>query len=82
MSIRFSDHALLQLKERRIARSVVLGILEHPDRIEPQAKNRFRALKHATFQGKLYLYVVIYDETLDERVVVTAFRTSKVDKYL
>lgn len=81
MKLRFSDHALSQLKLRNLSTQLIRSVLKSPDTTQHQTNNRRRALKRHEIDGRVYLLVVIYDQLPNEQVVVTAFRTSKLEKY-
>ena len=78
-SIAFSEHALYQLRKRDITKKEVLMAISQPDKIVRQTKDRFQAIKKI---GGRYLLVSIFDRTQSSLEVVTAFRTSKIKKYL
>lgn len=79
MPVVFSNHALYQLSERGISDNEVKSALINPDKIVQQAENRFQAVSRIDYK---YALVVIYDESHDKREIVTAFKTSKLSKYL
>lgn len=82
MEIRFTEHALYQLKERYIKKADVLRVLQSPDKIIPQNSVRNRAVRKLRKRNKTYLLVVVYDTVRSHKDVVTAFLTSKIEKYL
>ena len=82
MKIVFSDHARAQMRERNIAKELILRVIENPDSIKAQKSNRFAAQKLVGNNGKKYLLIAVYDEIGDTREIVTAFLTTKVKKYL
>ena len=79
MAIQFSQHALYQLKERKISLKEVKDAVRDPDKIMRQSAKRMRAVKR---RDEKYLLVVIYDMFPSQTKVVTAFITSKIQKYL
>lgn len=82
MKINFSDHALCQLEQRNLPRVLVEDAVISSHRIVNQSDSRFRALKQLTIKGRLYVLVVVFDQSNQTRTIVTAFVTSKVEKYL
>ena len=82
MQITFSQHALRQLAERQITTHKVEQTILYPDKLFQQDGHRWRAIKTVKKQKKQYCLVVIYDTVDSHKVVVTAFLTSKLQKYL
>ncbi|MBO8175060.1 MAG: DUF4258 domain-containing protein [Thermococcus sp.] len=76
--ILFIPHALERMNERGISKDLVIGALTNPDKVEEGHFGRKVAQKN--IDGKLIR--VIYEEHEDEIIVITAYITSKVDKYL
>lgn len=82
MKIRFSEHALHQLKERKLSKAEVEHAIREPEKVIAQSSYRYCAIKPIRKHKKDYLLIVIYDETADQKEIVTAFITSKIEKYL
>lgn len=78
-NIAFTKHAVLQLKIRAISQTEVRLALISPDKIIKQTTKRRRAIKKL---NQRYLLIVIYEQDNDTIEIITAFRTSKTDKYL
>ena len=78
----WSDHALGQLKERKLSKQVVITAFRKPDRVVPQARSRYQLLKVVKRQKKQYLLLVVFDREVQTDTVVTVFITSKIKKYL
>lgn len=74
----FIQHALDRLKERGISKELVIKIIENPDNIDPESQQRRIAQK--LINGKLLR--VVYDDEDESIVVISAYSTSKVHKYL
>ncbi len=74
----FIPHALERIKERGIPEGLVIEALTHPDEAVDGYFGRKVAQK--AIDGKLIR--VIYEEHGDKIIVITAYITSKVDKYL
>ena len=82
MQIIFSKHALYQLKEREISKEEVILALLNPDKIISQIDQRFKALKIVKRKRKKFLLVVVFEKTNSKKIIITAFLTSKIKKYL
>lgn len=82
MRIVFSDHARQQMKERNLSESHILRVVQNPQQIIEQSRNRFRAVGEISRKKKRYVMIVIYDLTVGKIEIVTAFLSSKLDKYL
>lgn len=82
--IRWTQHALQSLAAREIAREEADSALDAPDLIVPGQPPRqifMRRYQDAVLQRDMLLRVVV-EETVDERVVITAYKTSQIVKYL
>lgn len=78
-----SDHARWRLALRKLAEEVVLRIAREPEQVIPI---RFgREIRQARLalppEGRMVLVRAIVDAGEERDVVVTAYQTSKVDKY-
>jgi len=83
-TIRWTHHALQSLAEREIAREVADKTLDAPDLIAPGPPPReiyMRRYRDAVLQRDMLLRMIV-EETATERVVITAYRTSQIEKYL
>ncbi|MBI5220911.1 MAG: DUF4258 domain-containing protein [Candidatus Liptonbacteria bacterium] len=81
LKISFSTHALYQIQERKISREEVAHAIRHPVRITHQLSYRTRIVAPFPKNPKQVM-IVIYEIQPRGIVVVTAFRTSKIKKYL
>jgi hypothetical protein len=81
MQVRFTPHALAECERRSIEIAVVQGIVELPEQIVPNIEGRMVYQSKIVFSGKIYLVRVVVEVTDQEIVVITAYRTSKIDKY-
>jgi hypothetical protein len=82
--IRWSQHALQTLKDRGIDRLEAETTIETPDKIIPGRRPReilVRRYSDPLLQREMALCVLI-EETDDERVVITLYKTSQIKKYL
>jgi hypothetical protein len=83
-SIRWSRHALRALAEREIDRAEADKALENPEFVVPgqSARQVFMHRYHdGVLQAEMLLRVIV-EETADEIVVITVYKTSQIDKYL
>ena len=78
----FSEHALYQIKERGLLKSEILLTISKPDKIISQYPDKFQAVRTINKGNRSYLLIVIYLELGSYKKVITAFLTSKIDKYL
>jgi len=78
MEIIFIEHALERMKERGISKNLVINAIRYPDSVDHGYGGRKVAQK--CIDGKLLR--VIYEEHKDKIIVITAYITSKVGKYL
>jgi hypothetical protein len=74
----FIQHALDRLKERGINEEHAIQVLRDPDDVELESEKRKIAQKLI----KDRLLRVVYDDEEDSMVVISAYITSKVSKYL
>jgi hypothetical protein len=78
---RLSEYARQEIERRRIPLSLVEAVMERPDQVVP-SKGTARAYQSkCEIGGKMFLLRVIVDESVDPAVVVTAYRTTKIQKY-
>jgi hypothetical protein len=82
MKIIFSKHVLKRLKERKINRRVIRQVIKTPDYLITQPNNRFRALKLIKLNVNDHLLIIIFERIDDIIKIITAFITSKIEKYL
>lgn len=81
MKFIFSNHALKQIKLRNIGVQAIGQILEKPDRITEQSdKSIYQSLIWE--KDKAYLIRIFINHLVNPAVIITAYKTSKIDKYL
>ncbi|MCC6801797.1 MAG: DUF4258 domain-containing protein [Anaerolineae bacterium] len=78
MEFSFSPHAVEEIQEREIPIQVMMMVLNHPDAIVPERKNRNAYQAEVEINGKPYIVRAIVEP---DGTVVTVYRTSKVIKY-
>lgn len=79
LNLAFTKHAIVQLKIRAISQAEVRLALISPDKIIKQTNSRYRAIKKI---GQRYVLVIIYEQGDDKIKIITAFKTSKINKYI
>jgi hypothetical protein len=81
MDFHFSNHALEQIEARNLDEYLLMETLYNPAEI---VEEDGLAVYHAIHvqNGKNYLYRVYVDDSVEPNRVVTAYKTSKIDKYL
>ena len=82
MKFRLSNHAKQEATERGLSQEVVDDVLEHPQQVVPTHGGRKVYQSKVRFPGgKIYVVRAIVKEDVDPAVVVTVYRTSKIQKY-
>jgi hypothetical protein len=82
MEFRLSRHAEEEMVRRQISRQLVESVLENPEQrlAEPGGKQIFQS-RYRSEDGRMYLLRAIVNMLREPAVVVTLYRTSKIDKY-
>lgn len=81
MTFRFSRHVLEEMQRRNLDQALVLQVLQSPEQIV-QANNDNKIYQsRLKFGPKLFLVRVVVDEEKTPPIVVTVYRTSKIEKY-
>jgi len=79
---RLSRHALEEMERRQIPNSFVESILLNPEQIIPAHGGKVAYQSRIDFgAGRIFLVRVIVNDSADPSVVVTVYRTSKIEKY-
>ena len=82
MNFRFSKHAESELVLRQIPRALAEEVLQRPQQIVPERSPKKAYQSKLDFGGGgIFLLRVIVDDTVEPAMVVTLYRTSKIDKY-
>jgi len=81
MKIKFGAHAENQIKERLLDQKQIEETLLNPDQIIASKKNRKIAQKVFQSTGFKFLLRVIYVIETAEFVVISAYKTTKIEKY-
>jgi hypothetical protein len=81
MNFHYSKHSLEQIKLRQLDQVIIDELLDHPDQIIKQDKHTVFFQKLVTEYNKQYLYRVLVNTEKQPHRVVTAYKTSKIEKY-
>lgn len=81
INFRFSGHALNQIRNRGLSLPVIESILADPDLVSKDPADVSVYQKIVLENNKLYLYRVFVNVIKEPPVVITAYKTSKTDKY-
>lgn len=82
MKFRYSEHAIKELRRRLIPKEYADSILENPQQIVPDSNgNKVYQSKIDFGGGEFYLLRLFVNDKVDPSVVITAYRTSKIEKY-
>jgi len=80
MNINFSKHALAQMSLRHISLTDAINVLESPDQIiEEEGKKIFQSV--FLENNKPYLIRIFVNIQKIPNLVITVYKTSKIDKY-
>jgi len=78
MAIKFTKHALQRMKARNISKDEIIEAINYPDNLlNDSYKNKI-----AQKVKKKYLLRVFYYLEGDSKIVITAYKTTKIDKYI
>lgn len=81
-NVSFLPHAVERMLERELDSSLVLDIAENPQQLLEEEEVKIAQRRY--FDGearKEYLIRVFFKEQEGEKIIVSAYRTSKVQKY-
>ena len=81
MSFRLSEHAKDEIVRRQLPVQIVHGVVTNPEQIVPEKEGRNAYQSRIDFNGKTFLVRVIVADQDDPATVVTAYRTSQIEKY-
>lgn len=76
-----SGHAIREMARRGLAEAVVRQVLAAPSQRETVRPGRDVLQSRIGLEGKAFLVRVFVDVDQEPAVVVTAYRTSKIEKY-
>lgn len=83
-SVRWTSHALDALSDRRIDRTIAEATLSEAEFVGRQSSARDVLMRryYDRVTNQPMLLRMIVEDTADERVVVTVYKTSRIAKYL
>lgn len=82
MRYRLTRHAEEELELRSVPRHLLAQVLDSPQQIVPSQLGRKAYQSKLDFGGgRMFLLRAIVDDRIDPALVVTVYRTSKIDKY-
>ncbi len=81
MDFKFSNHALARMDSRGISKDTVLDIIEQPDEVAIEDESITIYSKLVEENSKPYLYRVFVNKLKNPRLIITAYKTSKIRKY-
>ena len=83
MDFVFSNHAEEQLFRRRLNRTIIMQIISYPEQIVVDKDNHDISIYQSIFEenGQRFLFRVFINMAKDPRVIVTLYRTTKIQKY-
>jgi len=81
MKFLFSNHALIRMKSRSISSDIVLEVIIHADSISIQDESITVYSKLVEENTKPYLYRVFVNIEKTPPLIITAYKTSKIEKY-
>jgi len=82
MTFKISLHAESEMRRRHISGNFVDSVLDCPQQIVEEYGDKKAYQSQIDFgNGKIYLLRVIVNEAVNPKIVVTVYKTSKIDKY-
>jgi hypothetical protein len=81
---RLSSHAEWEMARRGIPLALVQAVMDHPEQRVVDESQAGRWIYQSRFpfnDGKIYLLRVVVDEAEQLAAIITAYRTSKIEKY-
>jgi hypothetical protein len=83
MEVVLTDHAKFELGRRQLSEETVISVAQEPEQVMRLQKGRkiCQSKYYDSQADKEMLLRVVCEERLDLLLVVTAYRTSKIDKY-
>lgn len=81
MKPQFSNHALQRMENRNISKEIVLKVIGSPDSVSLQNDSVVVYSKIVEIDSKTYLYRVFVNNERIPPLIITAYKTSKFEKY-
>jgi len=81
MDFVLTDHAKEEARRRQIPLEWIESTMAHPEQMTPGTNRRKVLQSRIVTDGKTYLVRLVVEDWHQPPVIVTAYRTSKIDKY-
>jgi hypothetical protein len=81
MDYRLTEHAELEMQRRQVSREWVESVMRAPEQIVVGFGARKVYQGRVSADGKTYLLRLIVEDWYTPPVIVTVYRTSKIEKY-
>lgn len=81
MDFIYSKHAAERIKDRHLDKEIIRMVLDHPDSILTHTECKHIFQKLVKEDETKYLYRIFVNICKQPNVVITAYKTSKIDKY-
>jgi Domain of unknown function (DUF4258) len=81
MEYRFSRHAQTEMERRKISVDLVESVLDNPQQTISEKEGRKAYQSKIDVGCKVFLLRVIVADDVEPAVVITVYKTSKIDKY-
>jgi mRNA-degrading endonuclease RelE of RelBE toxin-antitoxin system len=81
MEYRFSRHSQTEMERRKISVDLVESVLDNPQQVISEKEGRKAYQSKIDVGGKFFLLRVIVVDDVEPAVVITVYKTSKIDKY-
>jgi hypothetical protein len=77
----FSEHARVEMRRRNIGEALLEAVLSNPEQIVSERGILKAYQSKCDMGGKMFLLRVIVNDSVHPAIVVTAYRTTKIEKY-
>ena len=82
MLVRFTPYAETRVRRRKLSMEQVGQVAENPEQLIDEDERRVAQSRFVDpTGGREYLLRVVYEPEGDDKLVITAYKTSKVRKY-
>lgn len=81
MEFEFSKHALQRMESRTISKEIVTTVINNPDSVLVRKESILVYSKLVQESSKPYLYRVFLNKSKNPALIITVYKTSKIEKY-
>jgi len=83
MDVIINEHARFEIQRRAIEETEIVAVINRPQQVIPSKKGRiiFQSKYFDNMEQKEMLLRVIGNESSEGFIVITAYKTSKIEKY-